>query len=315
MKVVVTGCAGFIGSHLVEKLLNMGYDTIGIDDFNDYYDPGVKEKNIAPSLASSRFTLFRLDILNFKQLLNIFTKEKPEKVIQCAARAGVRPSIADPYKYSQVNSQGTVNLLSASIKTNVSQFIFTSSSSVYGNSQKLPFSENDLCRDIISPYGASKRAAEFFISSFFKSYGLKSVILRLFTVYGPRGRPDMAPALFTKAILSGQPIVKFGDGTTSRDYTFISDIVDGIIKTLEADLDFEIINLGNSQPVTLNDFIKTIEEVCSRQAKVKTRPLVTGDVSKTWASIEKAKKLLSWEPKTKLKDGLTDYLKWLMKES
>ena len=236
---------------------------------------------------------------------------RPETIIHLAARAGVRPSIADPLLYSQVNVGGTVNLLKLSIDFRVDKFIFGSSSSVYGNSKRLPFSENDQCDQIISPYGASKRAAEFWVESFWRSYGLKSIILRFFTVYGPRGRPDMAPALFTKAVLEGKPIKQFGDGSSIRDYTYIDDIVDGIVKALNKNLDFEIINLGNNHPVTLSEFIKTITKTVGKKAKIQHLPKQSGDVEKTWASILKTQKVLDWKPRVQLAKGLISYYKWL----
>ena len=314
IKILVTGCAGFIGSHVTDRLLKEGFDIVGVDNFNDYYDPKVKERNLQEAARRRHFNLYREDILNFEAIENIFKKEKPQKVIHLAARAGVRSSIADPPLYSQVNIGGTVNLLKLSTDFGVNKFIFSSSSSVYGNSKRLPFSENDQCDQIISPYGASKRAAEFWVESFWRSYGLKSIILRFFTVYGPRGRPDMAPALFTKAVLEGKPIKQFGDGTSSRDYTYIDDIVNGIVKALNKNLDFEIINLGNNRPVTLSDFIKTIEKITGKGAKIKKLKQQPGDVVTTWASVAKAKKLINWEPKINLVSGLNNYFAWLRKK-
>lgn len=309
--ILVTGAAGFIGSHLVDRLLFEGYKVVGIDNFNDYYDPKIKEQNLENAKKSERFKLFRFDILDFSTLLKTFSEEKINKVVHLAARTGVRPSLKNPYLYTQVNVLGTVNLLKASVDNDVSQFIFGSSSSVYGNSEKIPFSEDDLCENIISPYGASKRAAEFFVESFGKNFGLKSTILRFFTVYGPRGRPDMAPALFTNAIINNEVVNKFGSGNTSRDYTFIDDIVDGILKTLKSDLNFEIINLGNNNPVPLNEFIATLESILGKAARVKKMPVQMGDVEKTWANVVKARRLLGWEPKVALSEGLEKYVKWL----
>ena len=313
MKILITGCAGFIGSHVTDKLLKEGFEVIGIDDFNDYYDPKIKEQNLQEAKKNRNFTLYREDILNFEALKDIFKKEKPQKVIHLAARAGVRPSIANPLLYSQVNVGGTVNLLKLSADFSIDKFIFGSSSSVYGNSKRLPFSENNRCDQIISPYGTSKRAAEFWVESFHKTYGLKSIILRLFTVYGPRGRPDMAPALFTKAILEGKVINQFGDGLSSRDYTYIDDITNGVIKTLESNLNFEIINLGNNQPVTLADFIKTIGKITGKKARVRKLLAQPGDVDETWASIDKAKKLLKWFPSVSIETGLSKYINWYKK--
>lgn len=311
MKILVTGCAGFIGSHLTDRLLNNGYQIVGIDNFNDYYDPAIKEKNIEEALKSKNFRLYRVDILNSQDLRAVFKKEKPQKIVHLAARAGVRPSIASPKLYGQVNVLGTVNLLKLAVDNQINQFIFGSSSSVYGNSKRLPFTEDDPCVNIISPYGASKRSAEFFVESFYHTYGLKSTILRLFTVYGPRGRPDMAPALFAKAIARGESVRQFGDGTTSRDYTYIDDIVEGIAKALNKPFNFEIINLGNSHPVTLKYFIKTLEKIIGKSAHIKKLPRQPGDVTGTWADIGKAEKLLEWQPQTNLEEGLAKYIKWL----
>lgn len=311
MKILVTGCAGFIGSNLVDRLLSDNHEVIGVDDFNDYYDPKIKEDNLKSALGFHSFKLYRGDIQNFPAMCDIFEQKRPERVIHLAARAGVRPSIANPLIYSQVNTLGTVNLLKLSVDFSIGGFIFGSSSSVYGNSPRLPFGEDDQCQNIISPYGASKRSAEFFVESFYHTYNLKATILRFFTVYGPRGRPDMAPALFSRAILGGGEIRQFGDGSTSRDYTFVDDVVDGIVKAVDAELDFEIINLGNNHPVNLRDFIKTLQETIGKKVKIIEKPLPPGDAPKTWANIDKAKKLLLWKPKTKLRDGLTRYVEWL----
>ncbi len=309
-KILVTGCAGFIGSNLVNRLLKEGKEIVGIDNFNDYYDPKLKERNIVKALDNKRFLLYRGDILDYGSLLEIFKTQNVTNVIHLAARAGVRPSIDDPLLYAKVNVEGTINLLKLSAENGVRQFIFGSSSSVYGNSNSLPFLENDLCQNIISPYGATKRAAEFFVESFFRNFGLKSVILRFFTVYGPGGRPDMAPALFTRAIWQGEEISKFGKGNSARDYTYIEDIIEGIAATLVKEPDFDVINLGNNNPVELNEFIKTIEEICGKKAKIRQVPPQSGDSEKTWANIEKAKRVLGWEPKTKLKEGMQKYFEW-----
>ncbi len=309
-RVLITGCAGFIGSHLTDRLLSLGHEVVGIDNFNDYYDPNIKEMNLNLAKKSNRILLQRVDILDIESLKKIFVKEKPEYVMHLAARAGVRPSIENPLIYVEVNVLGTVNLLKLSVEYKVKKFIFASSSSVYGNSKKIPFKENDLCQNIISPYAASKRSAELFVETFHKSYGLKSIILRLFTVYGQRGRVDMAPALFSKAILNNETLLQFGDGKSSRDYTFIDDIIDGLEKALNSNLDYGVFNLGNNNPVTLEDFIKTIEKVANRKAKILKRPRAQGDVGKTWAEIENARKLLKWKPHTKLAIGLAKYIKW-----
>lgn len=314
MKILLTGCAGFIGSNLTDRLLSEGFKVVGIDNFNNYYDPHTKRENLKEVKDNKNFTLFREDILNFDKLKKIFSSEKPQKVIHLAARAGVRPSIRNPKLYSEVNVLGTVNLLKLSADFKVNQFIFGSSSSVYGESKKLPFAEDDPCQNIISPYGASKRSAEFFVESFWQNYNLKSTILRFFTVYGPRGRPDMAPAFFTKALLKNQPINQFGDGSSSRDYTYIDDILNGIVKALDKSLDFEIINLGSDNPIVLSDFIKSIENIVGKKANIKKLSKQQGDVETTWANINKAKRLLDWKPKVQIKLGLEKYVKWLKTE-
>lgn len=310
-KILVTGCAGFIGSNLTDKLLSLGFAVVGIDNFNDYYDPEVKERNIQGALKNKNFKLYRVDILAFKKLSGVISKEKPEIIIHLAARAGVRPSLADPLLYTNVNVLGTVNLLKLSIENNVEKFIFGSSSSVYGDSKNVPFEEDDLCQDIISPYGASKRAAEFFVESFNKCFGLETIVLRFFTVYGERGRTDMAPALFANSVLNDTPITRFGDGDSMRDYTYVGDIVVGITEAISHEINFEVINLGNNNPVGLNDFISEIETICDKKATVVKAESQTGDAKKTWASINRAKKSLTWEPKIKLREGLGRYVKWL----
>lgn len=310
-KVLITGCAGFIGSNLVDKLLKSKCSVVGIDNFNDYYDPRIKEANLETARTSKSFKLYRESILNFGSILKIFEKEKPDIVIHLGARAGVRPSIGNPKLYAEINIIGTVNLLKLSVDYKIEKFIFGSSSSVYGNSLKIPFGEEDNCENIISPYGASKRAAEIFVETFSKVYGLKTVVLRFFTVYGPRGRPDMAPSLFANAVMNGTTIKQFGTGKTFRDYTFIEDIVDGIVRSIEKDLNFEIINLGNNNPVSLLEFISILETILGRRAKIAKHPLQPGDVKKTWANIDKARNILDWEPKVKLEEGMRSYVKWL----
>ncbi|MEK7581049.1 MAG: GDP-mannose 4,6-dehydratase [Patescibacteria group bacterium] len=311
--VLITGAAGFIGSTLADALLKKGASVIAVDNFNDYYNPRIKTRNIADALKKKTYKLYKADIFHFLAMERVFKKEKPNIIIHLAARAGVRPSLENPTLYAEVNKVGTVNLLKLAVDYKVDKFIFASSSSVYGNSKRIPFSEDDRCEFIISPYGASKRSAEIFIEMFYKMYGLKSVILRFFTVYGPRGRPDMAPALFTRAVISGEVINQFGNGTTYRDYTYIDDIIAGIEKTIEADVGFEIFNLGNNNPVSLAEFIRSLEMLVGKKAKINKLPLQIGDVKKTWANIDKAKKLLGWEPKVKINEGLKGYIEWLKK--
>jgi len=302
----VTGNAGFIGSNLTERLLKLGYKVVGIDNFNDYYSPKRKEKNIEEFKNNPNFTQERADILDKEKLELILSQTKPEIIIHLAARAGVRLSLLNPELYWQVNVQGTKNLLARARKHKIKQFIFASSSSVYGNQTKIPFSETDKLVKPLSPYAETKLEAE----ALCQQYNFPVTVLRFFTVYGPKGRPDMAPYLFTKQILEDQTIVRFGDGSTSRDYTYVDDIVEGIIKAINQPLAFEIINLGNNQPVKLNDFIKTIEKITKRKAKIMEKPIHPADVRQTYADITKAKKLLNWQPKTDLETGMRRFIEW-----
>lgn len=309
-KVLVTGHAGFIGSSLVEKLLNLGYSVVGLDNFNDYYDPKQKERNVRPFSQNKNYREYKLDILDKDKLEKVFKKSQFEVIVHLAARAGVRPSILNPDLYEQVNVVGTKNILEMAVKYKVKQLVMASSSSVYGNQAKIPFSENDQLDKPVSPYAETKLKAEELCQENAEEHGLMVTVLRFFTVYGPKGRPDMAPYLFTKKILNNQSITRFGDGTSSRDYTYIDDIVRGIVKALEKPFSFEIINLGNNQPVELNQFIETIEELTGEKAVIKQEPRHPADVKQTYADVKKAKKLLGWEPTTDLKTGLKRFIDW-----
>lgn len=312
-RILVTGGAGFIGSHLTKKLLLREHHVFCIDDFNDYYKPQFKKENIRPFLKNKNYQLFEGDIRDKHFLEAVFKKIKPQKVIHLAARAGVRPSIANPTLYFQVNLLGTVNLLELSKNLPHLQFILGSSSSVYGNSSRIPLSEEEKNLQPISPYGISKLSAEKATYLYHRLYKIPITCLRLFTVYGPWGRPDMAPYKFTDAIYQGKVIEKFGRGDTERDYTYIDDIVEGIISSTQKIFDFEIINLGNSSPCRLNQFIKIIEGVVGKKAKIKEKPKQTGDVEKTYANIKKATLLLNWKPKTSLEEGITKFFQWYLK--
>lgn len=307
----MTGCAGFIGSNLCEKLLEDGKSVIGVDNFNNYYDPKIKARNVTKILKNKKFKLYKVDILNKTALNKVFENNKIDSIVHLAARAGVRPSIENPYLYAQTNVLGTVNLLELAVKFKVKKFIFGSSSSVYGNSKDLPFDEDNLCQEIASPYGASKRAAEFFVESFYRTFGLKAVVLRFFTVYGPKGRPDMAPAIFTRLIMKGESINVFGDDKSERDYTYVSDIVNGINSSASNDISFEIINLGRSDPIRLSELIVIIESELGKTASILRLDQQPGDVVKTWASTKKARRLLSWNPMVTTKSGISHYIKWL----
>lgn len=315
VKILVTGAAGFIGSNLVDKLISEKWNVLGVDNFDNHYDHNLKRQNLKEAKKDRNFRFYELDILEFDRLKKVFKEEKPSKVIHLAARPGVRSSIKNPQFCAKNNIEGTVNLLKLSVDFGVDQFIFASSSSVYGQSKRLPFYENDSINSIISPYGASKRSAEFFVEAFYRSYGLRSIIFRFFTVYGRRGRPDMAPSLFSKAILMGKKIRRYGEGESFRDYTYIDDILDAILLGVKCDLDFEIINLGNNQPIRLNDFIRTLEKLSGKKAEIESLPYQKGDVERTWANVVKARKLLGWEPKVKLERGLKQYLTWLKNQN
>ena len=309
MKILVTGCAGFIGSHLSERLLQEGYEVFGIDNLNDYYDVNQKEENLKILSKYNKFNFKKDDIIS----TNIINDIKPDKVCHLAAMAGVRNSIDNPSQYVKTNIEGFINLLEQSVKNDVSNFVYASSSSVYGLNKKVPFSENDSILTCNSPYAASKRSMEIFANTYNQLYGLPLIGLRFFTVYGPRGRPDMAPFKFLNLISKEQQIDKYGDGTSMRDYTYISDIVDGIISSLlnNKSLKLEVFNLGNSYPISLNTFIETCEKVSGKTAIINQKDNQLGDVPTTYADISKAKKLLNYEPKVKLEDGLRETYKWL----
>jgi UDP-glucuronate 4-epimerase len=315
MKLLVTGCAGFIGSHVAETLLKRGDSVGGVDDLNDYYDVKIKQKNLVILKEHDKFVFYKQDIRDYKGLKEIFEKEKPAKVVHIAARAGVRPSIKDPFLYQEVNVGGTLNLLDLAKNYKVKSFVFASSSSVYGNNKKIPFSEADNIDNPISPYAATKKAAELLCYTYHYLYNMKITCLRFFTVYGPRGRPDMAPYKFTKLIMNKEPIPRFGDGTTKRDYTYIADIVKGVISAIDKELNFEIINLGNNKPVVLNDFIKIIEKATSKKAIIKEMPMQLGDVNITCADITKAKKLLGYKPETSIEQGMKKFVEWYEKNT
>jgi UDP-glucuronate 4-epimerase len=310
-KILVTGHAGFIGSSLTLRLLRDGYKVVGIDNYNDYYDVVAKEQNVREFKNNSGFVEYRGDIRDKELLKKVFKEQQIGTIIHLAARAGVRPSLLNPELYHEVNVGGTINLLKVAKKNRVSQFIFASSSSVYGNQEKTPFSETDELEEPVSPYAETKMIAEKSCSHFAKETGMATTILRFFTVYGPKGRPDMAPFLFCYKALKGLPVTKFGDGSSSRDYTYIDDIVEGIILSVKNPFDLEIINLGNNTPVSLNQFISLVEKVTGKKLKIISRPRHPADVVKTYADITKAKELLGWKPKVSLNEGLKNLVNWL----
>lgn len=311
-KVLVTGGAGFIGSHLTDSLLDDGHHVLVVDNFDSYYNRKIKEKNINQHVKSSAYTLVEADIRDRHTMDRLFKEWMPEVVVHLAAKAGVRPSLASPQIYADVNVMGTINLLDASVKYGVSKFIFGSSSSVYGLNEKVPFAENDSTLQIASPYGATKAAGEAICRSYSHCYRLPIVSLRFFTVYGPRQRPDLAIYSFANKIAKNEPIPLFGDGTTSRDYTFVSDIVSGIRKAMDlSNQGYEVINLGNDQPTDLLTLVSLLENEMNMKALIEWQPLQIGDVPYTWASCEKAHRLLGYTPSTDLKTGIKHFVNWL----
>ncbi len=307
----MTGGAGFIGSHLVEKLLAASHDVVVLDDFNDFYDPQIKHKNIAGFARD--VTVYHGDLRDSESVRNLFHREKVDVITHLAARAGVRPSIQYPRLYYDTNVTGTLHLLEAARVTGIERFIFASSSSVYGASKAIPFSEDEHLRQTISPYAATKVAGEFLCSTYSHLYNLRVVALRYFTVYGPRQRPDLAIHQFTRRIYAGQPIDQFGDGTTRRDYTYIEDVIQGTMAALEYEGPlFDIFNLGESETVQLKDLIAAIENALGKRAKINQLPEQPGDMSLTCADISKARKLLGYKPTTRLSEGLPNFIDWFL---
>ena len=309
MHYLVTGGAGFIGSHLVEALLNEGNQVSIIDDFNDYYDPKIKRLNISGFL--DRVKVIEGDIRDTDLVNSIFEEGKFDAIIHLAARAGVRPSIQAPKLYLTTNVDGTFNLLEACRQNGVKDFIFASSSSVYGVNPKVPFSETDALIRTISPYAATKLAGEQLCSNYSHLFGIRCMCLRFFTVYGPRQRPDLAISKFTKNILSDVPIQQYGDGTTARDYTYVEDIVAGIISAADyRESDFEIFNIGGSATTTLAELIKLVEGACGQEATIEITGDQPGDVPRTFADVDKAHSLLGYSPKTPIARGIGKYVEW-----
>jgi UDP-glucuronate 4-epimerase len=311
MRILVTGGAGFIGSHLVEKLLTSGHDVAILDDFNDFYDPQIKRENIAA--VSKDVAIHHVDLRDSAAVRNLFHQKKFETIAHLAARAGVRPSILHPQLYYDTNVTGTLHLLDAARVTGVERFIFASSSSVYGISKTVPFSEDQHLTQTISPYAATKIAGEFLCSTFSHLYQMRVVALRYFTVYGARQRPDLAIHQFTRKICAGQPIDQFGDGSTRRDYTYIDDIIQGTMAALTYGGPlFDIFNLGESETIQLKELIAAIENALGKKAKINRLPEQPGDVPLTCADISKARKLLGYNPTIRLSDGLPRFIDWFL---
>lgn len=310
----ITGGAGFIGSSLTEKLLKENNKVIAIDNFCDFYSPKIKEKNIREFEQNENYKIYRKDIRDRQAIKEIFDENNIDVVMHLAAMAGVRPSIENPILYQEVNCMGTQNILEEMREHNIKNLVMASSSSVYGNCKEVPFRENMVVDYAISPYAATKKANEVMTHVYHKLFGMNVIMLRFFTVYGPKQRPDLAINKFTRLMLEDKEIPMFGDGTTSRDYTYIDDIVDGIIKSCEYTMQhqnvYEILNLGNSAPISLQEMIQTIGQVVGTKPKIKQLPMQQGDVDRTYADIEKAKKMINYTPKTSFKDGIHKFVAW-----
>ncbi len=307
-RAVVTGAAGFIGSHVCEALLAAGWQVTGIDSFDPFYDPAVKHRNLEPSLRHNGFTLVDADIRDAVRMEAAL--RAVDVVVHLAARAGVRPSIAEPLVYHDVNVNGTCVLLEAARKHSVSRFIFASSSSVYGNNAKVPFSETDNVDHPISPYASTKKAGELACHVYHHLFGLNVTCLRFFTVYGPRQRPDLASHKFARLIEAGEPVPVFGDGSMMRDYTYIDDVVAGVLAAIERCEGYHIYNLGNARPVALRDLVRAIECALGKEARIEHLPPQPGDVDRTFADVAKARDELGFEPRTDLTTGLERFVGW-----
>mmetsp|Transcript_7565 Transcript_7565/g.22434 ORF Transcript_7565/g.22434 Transcript_7565/m.22434 type:complete len:330 (-) Transcript_7565:86-1075(-) len=312
--IVVTGAAGFIGSHTAEFLLARGDYVVGIDEVNDYYDVAAKEANLRllRKAGGANVRVFRGDVCDLAFLeASVFpTCPMPRRVVHLAARAGVRPSIDDPFVYVHSNIEATTRLLELAARKGNDHFVFASSSSVYGGSKKQLFSETDAVDAPVSPYAATKKACELLGYTYHHLYGLNVAGLRFFTVFGPRGRPDMAPLKFVDKISRGVAIDQYGDGSSSRDYTYIDDVVDGVIRALDTPLGYQLYNLGNGRPTRLRDFIRTVEECVGRKARINLKPDQPGDVPRTCADISKARELLGYNPATPFAAGIAKLVDW-----
>lgn len=321
MNVLITGGAGFIGSHTAEAFLQRGHKVAIIDNLDSFYPEDWKRRNLQEISRSGDVVLFESDISDTSSIDRIFSDFKPELIVHLAARAGVRPSIEQPALYERVNVAGTLNLLEAARRHQLKAFVFGSSSSVYGETSSAPFREDNYFLRPISPYAATKLAGEGLCYTYSHLYGISVACLRFFTVYGPRQRPDLAIHKFTSLIENGTELPIFGDGSTGRDYTFVDDIVSGIISAASWCLDqpnhsgcYEIFNIGNSSPVKLAELVSAIERATEKKARLKHLPAQPGDVSLTWADISKAGRILGYHPKTKLNDGLSRFVEWYRKQ-
>jgi len=309
-KILITGGAGFIGCHLAKKLAQLGYKIVIIDNFNSYYSPKYKKERVDNLLKGVEYSLYETDIRHIKDLEKVFMKENFNMICHFAAQAGVRYSFENPFLYEEINIKGTLNLLELSKKYKIKNFIFASSSSVYGDNKKMPFSEKDKTDSPISLYAATKKAAEEICYFYHKNYNIKITCLRFFTVYGPWGRPDMAPIKFAKNIWNGDEIEVYGYGKMKRDFTYIDDIVNGVVCAIKKKNKWGIFNLGYGRPVNLMDFIHLIERELGKKVKKKYLPMQKGDISVTYSNTSAARKVLGYRPSISIEVGVKKYISW-----
>ena len=307
--VLITGAAGFIGAQVVRAFLERGYIVVGVDNLNDYYDPKLKEYRLSELAKYDNFSFYKVDVENIEALRVLFQDKRPEGVVNLAARAGVRYSLENPFVYQSTNALGTLNLLELMREFGIQKFVLASTSSLYAG-QPMPFKEDLPVNTPISPYAASTKAAEVMAYTYHYLYGFDVTVLRYFTVYGPAGRPDMVIFRFIKWIDEDKPIIVYGDGTQSRDFTYVDDIAEGTLKAYEAKLGYEIINLGGNNPYRLDEVIGLIESYLGKKAQIEYRPFHKADLKATWADIEKAERLLNWRPTVSLEEGLRRTVEW-----
>ena len=313
-RILVTGAAGFIGSHLTDRLLARGDTVIGLDNFDPYYDPAIKRRNLRGALASKAFTLVEGDLRDRPNVLALLAQQKPDKVVHLAAQAGVRPSLAKPQLYVDVNVTGTLNLLDAMVAAGVKRLVYGGTSSAYGASAKSPFQESEPADRPVSPYAATKRAGELLAHVYHAIHGLRVTVLRFFTVYGPRQRPEMAIHKFARLMLKGEKLPRFGDGSSVRDYTYVDDILDGVVKAADHDEGFGVYNLGESQTYTLTRLLELLSKELGVPAKIDAMPDQPGDVPATCADITRSRRVLGYDPRVGLEEGIHRFVVWLREE-
>lgn len=314
MKVLVTGAAGFVGSTLCDALLRRGDEVVGLDNFDPYYSPERKRANVAPLATSGRFTMIEATFVDREFILGLMDSHKPDVVAHLGALGSVRYSVKHPELYIQTNIVGTANLLEAAVRFPVRNFVFASTSSVYGQTEKVPFVETDPTDRPLAPYPASKKSGEVLGHAWHNMHGLPFTALRFFNVYGPKGRPDMMPYIVLESILNDRPFTLFDGGDMRRDWTFVDDIVAGVIAAIDKPLGFEVINIGRGQPVLMTDFVQIMEELAGRKSRPQIAPAPASEPKITYASIDKAQRLLGYQPSTSIREGLGRFHQWYMGE-